>query len=303
MPPVVKTVPLEAGTRLADRYLLQKQLGQGSMAEVWQAKDQKIGRPVAIKVVAELLAMSDQARRRFANEVQAIGRIHHPNVVALFGHGRAEDGRPFLVMERVSGQTLQTYIDGRPPLSPHSAVRLASEILNGLAAAHAQAIIHRDLKPANIMLALMPNGKRQVKILDFGVARVIDAGLDPQDRLTKTGTMLGSPRYMSLEVARGSPEVDARADVFALGAVTYHTLTGHAPFEGTAMGQIIRRIIDHDFKPLAEERPDLCAELVAVLNKAMAHQPGDRYSSAQGMLDDLISVDLGPYRPSRPQQS
>jgi serine/threonine-protein kinase len=286
-----RVLHLEVGMQLDERYLLESPLGRGSMAEVWAARDTQDEREVAIKVVAELLAPSQQARLRFEREVRATAAIAHRNVVALHDHGELEDGRPYLVMERVSGQSLADYQEQRDELlGGYSAVLVGRQILDGLEAAHALGIIHRDLKPANIFLAERPEGGRQVKILDFGVALVLDLVENPEARLTRTGTILGSPRYMPFELARGSTEVDLRCDLFGVGATLYHALTGHAPFTGKTIGDVMMKILRHEIPPLAEERADLPPELLACIERSLGHLPADRYSCAAEMREALLAA-------------
>jgi eukaryotic-like serine/threonine-protein kinase len=285
-----RIVHLEQGLVLDERYELRQRLGSGSMAEVWAAREVASGQPVAIKVVAELLAPSTQARLRFEREVQAIGSIQHPNVVALLGHGHLEDRRPYLAMEHFEGRGLDDYLEEYPQLGAHSVLQLAGQVLDGLRAAHDRGIIHRDLKPANIFLAQIPSGRRQVKILDFGVAFVLDLASDPEDRLTRAGALLGSPRYMPVELARGSTEIDARSDIFGVAAVMYRALTGGPPFGGESLGQIMTRIMDHDIAPLCEARPDLPDELVACVERALSHDVADRYASAAEMKQALQEI-------------
>jgi serine/threonine-protein kinase len=246
---------------------------------------------VAIKVVAEILALSTQARLRFEREIKATRAIEHPNVVRLLGHGALEDGRPFLVMELVSGQSLAAYLEERAELlGAYSAVVVGCQILDGLEAAHREGIIHRDLKPANVLLAERADGRgRRVKIVDFGVALVLDLAESPEQRLTRTGTLLGSPRYMPAELARGGA-ADARTDVFGAAATLYHALTGHAPFVGANIGAVMAKIIRHEIPPLAEERPDLPRELCACLERALAHEPGDRFVGAAEMRASLAAL-------------
>jgi eukaryotic-like serine/threonine-protein kinase len=285
-----RIVHLEQGLVLDERYALRQRLGSGSMAEVWSALEVASGHPVAIKVVAEILAPSTQARLRFEREVQAIGSIQHPNVVALLGHGHLEDSRPYLVMERFEGRGLDDYLEEFPRLGAHSVLLLASQVLDGLQAAHDRGIIHRDLKPANIFLAQLASGRRQVKILDFGVAFVLDLAADPEARLTRDGAVLGSPRYMPIELARGSTEIDARSDIFGVGAIMYHALTGEPPFGGESLGQIMTRIMDHDIAPLRDARDDVPDELVACVERALSHDVADRYGSAAEMRQALREI-------------
>ena len=282
-------ISLKEGIYLQDRYLLICPLGAGSMAEVWEAQDDVTNQKVAIKVVAELLAPSEQARKRFEREMFAIGRINHPNVVGLLGHGEVADGRPFLVMEHVSGQTLGQYLKQHPVLGARSVLILTEQMLKGLEAAHVQQIVHRDIKPANILLARLPTGKLQVKVLDFGVARVLDF-TDVDAKLTRTGTMLGSPRYMAYELARDASSTDPRSDIFSVGAVMYHALTGAPPIQGQGLGQLMMKILNHDIPPLAPQRPDLDARTVACVEYALGKMPEERFASAAHMRQEILAI-------------
>jgi len=277
--------------RLGDRYKLTRPLGRGSMAEVWAALDRLSSDQVAIKVISELMALSSQARRRFEREMQAIGTIHHGNVVAMLDHGQVSDGRPYLVMELVEGESFGAYLEQHGRIGARGTLALIAQVLDGLEAAHDVGIVHRDLKPANIYLAHLPSGKRRVKILDFGVAFVLDyAAQSEEPRLTSDGSILGSPRYMSLEVAKGSLEIDERADVFGVGATMYHALTGHPPFDAQGIGEILNQIFQHAIPPLAEARPDLPRRLVQCVEKALAQEPQDRYPTAHAMRLELEAI-------------
>ena len=284
-----KIIRLKEGIYLQDRYQLIRHLGSGSMAEVWEAEDERSRQRVAIKVVAELLAPSEQAHKRFQREMVAAGRIHHPNVVALLGHGEVADGRPFLVMEFMEGQTLGQYLEQHPVLGGRSVLILTDQILAGLEEAHAQQIVHRDIKPANILLARLPTGKLQVKVLDFGVARVLDF-TDADAKLTRTGTMLGSPRYMPFELARGARTIDPRSDVFSTGAVMYRALTGAPPNQGEGLGQMMLNILNHNIPPLAPQRPDLSPRMVACVECALGKLPEDRFAGAAQMRAEVRAL-------------
>jgi eukaryotic-like serine/threonine-protein kinase len=285
---------LKPGMVLDDHYRLIRMIGRGSMAEVWEALDEARAEPVpvAVKVVAEILAPSEQARLRFAREVRAIGSIHHPNVVALLDHGSVRDGRPYLVMELVLGETLSSHLKRGGPFDLPTAVHLGREILSGLEAAHALGIIHRDLKPANLLLAGSPSSSVPVKILDFGVARILDlASEEGSLQLTRTGTVLGSPCYMAAEVARGARGVDERSDLFSVGAILYHALAGRPPFGGKALGEILGKILRHEIEPLEALRPDTPPSLRACIARALGKTPGERWASAAEMRAALEEVD------------
>lgn len=287
----LRATHLQEGMRVGERYKLTRSLGRGSMAEVWAALDRLSGNEVAIKVISELMALSSQARRRFEREMQAIGSIHHPNVVAMLDHGQLDDGRPYLVMELVAGDSFSAYLEENGQLGARGTLALTSQVLDGLDAAHELGIVHRDLKPGNIYLAQLPSGKRRVKILDFGVAHTLEYTAQATGgRLTTTGSILGSPRYMSLEVARGSSEIDQRADIFGVGATMYHAFTGRPPFDGAGIGQILNLIFQHAVEPLAQLRPDLPERLVRCVERAMAHRPDDRYPSAEEMRLEVDAI-------------
>jgi serine/threonine-protein kinase len=280
-----RLVHLKEGMRLEDRYKLTHQLGSGAMAEVWAARDRLSGDRVAVKVISELMALSSQAHKRFEREMQAIGSIHHTNVVALLDHGQVQDGRPFLVMELVEGESLAEYLQKHSLIGVFSALMLTSQILDGLEAAHSKGIIHRDLKPANILLAYLGSGRRRVKILDFGVAHILDLTASTNERLTGTGSILGSPHYMPMEVARGSYKIDIRADIFGVGAILYHTLCGVPPFQGQGLGQLLTKIYAHDIPPLTDRRVDLPGGLIRCVDRALGHTPKERYDSATQMRE------------------
>ena len=286
--------PLAPGHRLASRYVLRARLGAGSMAEVWLAHDERQGNAVALKVLAELLAPSERAQQRFSREVAAIGRIAHHNVVRLLDHGALPDGRPFLVMEYHHGETLAQFLEHQGRLGGKAIRSLGNQILAGLGAAHAQGIIHRDLKPANLQLVDAGEEKLSVKILDFGVARIRDiAALEGgNERLTNTGTMLGSPRYVPLEVARGAPDVNERSDLFEVGAVLYHCATGIPPFSGNTIGEVMRQIVAHQIVAIVDLRPKLNPQLRSLIEKALAHDPKNRFSSADEMRAALLALPL-----------
>jgi serine/threonine-protein kinase len=277
--------------RLGDRYKLIRPLGTGSMAEVWAAQDRMRSDQVAIKVISELMALSTQARRRFEREMQAVGAIHHPNVVEMLDHGQVDDGRPFLVMELVDGDTFGSYLKQHGKLGARGVLVLISQVLEGLEAAHDVGIIHRDLKPQNIYLACLPSGKRRVKILDFGVAHLLDFAAESSGgRLTTTGSVVGSPRYMSLEVARGLPDIDQRADIFGVGATMYHALAGHPPFTGTGLGVLLNKIYRHDIPPLQAARPDLPERLIRCVERSLGHKPEERHGSARALRLEVDAI-------------
>jgi serine/threonine protein kinase len=249
-------------------YEVQEVIGQGGMGVVLKGYDPGLHRLVAIKVMA--CAGSATARRRFTREAQAAAAVCHDHIVTVHGVHEA-DGLPYLVMQYVPGESLQTRLDRTGPLELAEVVRIGLQTAAGLAAAHAQGLIHRDIKPANLLLE---NGLARVKITDFGLARTMDdAGL------TQDGVVIGTPEYMAPEQARGEP-VDHRADLFSLGSVLYAMCTGRPPFRGPSAVAVLRQVSDQEPAAVRSLNPDIPGWLEALVGKLMAKNPADRFQSA-----------------------
>ena len=217
-------------------YEVVNRVGRGGMGVVYKGHDAALNRYVAIKALAPQWASDPAAHRRFTREAQAAAAVSHPHVITIHAVGEWR-GRPFLVMEFVTGVSLQQRIDEQGPLELAELLRIGVQVASGLAAAHAQGLIHRDIKPSNIMLE---NELARVKITDFGLARAVD-----DTRQTHYGTLAGTPLYMSPEQARGEP-MDRRSDLFSLGSVLYAMATGRAAFHGESAVEVIRRVSDGD---------------------------------------------------------
>jgi serine/threonine protein kinase len=251
-------------------YQVQEVIGQGGMGVVLKAYEPALHRLVAIKVLAAAVAGSAVARRRFTREAQAAAAVCHDNIVAV--HGVHElDGLPYLVMQYVSGESLQARLDRSGPLEPSEVVRIGLQTASALAAAHAQGLTHRDVKPANLLLE---NGLARVKITDFGLARMAD---DAQ--LTRIGEVAGTPEYMAPEQARGEP-VDHRCDLFSLGSVLYAMCTGRPPFRGATALAVLHDVNERAPAPIRSLNPDVPAWLEALVARLMAKDPDDRFQSA-----------------------
>jgi serine/threonine protein kinase/lipoprotein NlpI len=280
------------GGRLGPYRLLER-IGQGGMGVVLEALDQRLNRLVAIKMLAPGLADGALARQRFIREARAAAAVCHDHVVTIHAVDEFE-GQPFIVMQLVAGQSLQQKLDRSGPLQFKEVVRIGMEIASGLAAAHAQGLVHRDIKPANILLE---NGIERVKITDFGLARAVDDA-----SLTDSGTLLGTPNYMSPEQARGEP-VDISTDLFSLGSVLYAACTGQPPFRADSTVAVLRKVSDDPPRPIRELNPDVPDWLVAIISKLMAKAPGERYRSATE-LSDVLAAHLADLKdPSRPSSS
>jgi serine/threonine protein kinase/tetratricopeptide (TPR) repeat protein len=286
----------EAGIRLGPFEILGS-LGAGGMGEVWRARHTKLGREVAIKTLPEEFAADPDRLARFEREAQTTSNLNHPNILTIFDVGEV-DGRPYLAAELVPGETLRARLTqsttGR--LAVADVVDFARQVASALAAAHDAGIVHRDLKPENVMIR--PDGL--VKLLDFGLAKAVLAPTQPGegsalDTLARTaiGAVVGTVAYMSPEQARGFG-VDARSDVFSLGAVLYEMLAGRAPFTGPSQADVLVAILDRVPAPLDAARPDTPPALQAVVARCLEKDPARRYRSGRDLLAALDEVAASP---------
>jgi eukaryotic-like serine/threonine-protein kinase len=265
---------LEPGTVLRGSYRIEERLAKGGMGEVYGASHVRLPGRFAVKVLSPRLLSDQDAVARFCREAAIVSMIRHPNVVQVFDFDLTEGGIPFLVMECVEGRDLARHVLEDGPMPPARVSHIVQQIAAALEAAHARGIVHRDLKPANVMLLEGEGLVDFVKVLDFGVSKV--CGADPA--VTGQWRMLGTPSYMAPEQAEGRSEaIDGRADQFALGVLAYVLLTGTDPFPGNTTGEVLIRIIHHDPEALAGRVPWRSAEIEAVLRKALAKRPEQRY--------------------------
>lgn len=269
-------------------YEIYEKIGQGGMGIVFRALDRKLNRIVAIKVMSPLLAINPNARKRFLREAQAAAAVSHPHIVTI--HAVDEDKLPYLVMECVSGHSLQEKLDKDGSLQVTEILRIGQQIAEGLAAAHKQGLIHRDIKPANILLE---NGIERVKITDFGLARATD-----DVTITKTGEVSGTPQYMSPEQAKGE-RVDQRSDLFSLGAVLYAMCTGRSPFRASNLAAVVRRVCDDLPRKIEEINEEIPPWLIEVVDCLLEKRPGDRFQTAS-QVADLLGAHLAIYQQPNP---
>ena len=248
------------------QYTVTEVIGRGGMGVVLKARDAKLNRVVAIKVLAPELASNPTARKRFQREAQAAAAVVHQHVVTI--HAVDEDRLPYLVMEYIDGQSLQEKIDREGHLKLIEILRIGQQVAAGLAAAHAHGLMHRDVKPANILLE---NGVERVRITDFGLARAVD-----DVGMTRTGEVAGTPQYMSPEQAQGLP-MDGRSDLFSLGCVLYAMCTGRPPFRAETTFATARRVCDDTPRPIREVNPEIPEWLVAIIDRLLAKQPAERF--------------------------
>lgn len=283
------------GAVLLDRYKVTGRIGQGGMGAVYEATHTLIGKRVAVKVLLDKYAYKDQVVARLEQEARLASSIGHENIIDITDFGQTPDGRTFVVMEYLEGQSLAECVSKDGPLPEERAIRIALQVASALSAAHAKGILHRDVKPENVFL-LRRKGQDFVKVVDFGISKSLrgeeDGGASP--RLTQTGMVLGTPLYMSPEQARGDDDLDQRIDVYALGVILYEMVTGEVPFQGSNYLNIISRVLNDELRPLRELRPELSAGLESVILRALAKSRDERYPSCEALAADLQAVSEDP---------
>ncbi len=271
------------------RYQIQSLLGAGGMGEVFLAEDTQLGRRAALKLLPARFTADAGRIRRFEQEARAVLSLNHPNIVTLFDLGQA-DGAFFMATEYVEGETLRARLQREGVLSARAAIDLALQIAAALTAAHAAGIIHRDIKPENVMI----RRDGYVKVLDFGLAKIAETGVDDTDSaeqssLTESGAVMGTARYMSPEQARGL-RLDNRTDLFSLAVVLYEMLAGRAPFTGETRGDLLVAILTAAPAPLVETAPSTPAVIEAILHKALSKEADARYASVAEFAEALKAI-------------
>ena len=267
------------GTHLNDRYRLEEKIGSGGMSTVYSAFDPTLERWVAIKLMHRDLSGDPDQLERFRREARAVARLSHPHVVTVIDFGE-DDGTPYIVLERVEGETLKDRIRrmGRLPIA--EAVAYAIEIGRALSAAHAERLVHRDVKPQNVLI----DGEGRAKVTDFGIARSLEA-----QGLTATGRVLGTTDYVSPEQALGQ-EVSEQSDLYSLGVVLFEMLTGEVPFKAESQVAVAMKHVKDTLPDVQRLRPEVSAALAAVVDRATAKETKNRYGSATEMVGDLEDV-------------
>src|SRR5699024_10041327 len=280
--------------QLSNRYELSDALGHGGMSEVHHGHDVRLDREVAVKVLRADLARDPQFQERFRREAQNAAALNHPAIVAVYDTGETDTEYgplPYIVMEYVEGRTLRDIVKTEGPMSGKRAMPARADVCPALDFSHRHGIVHRDVKPANVMITR--NGA--VKVMDFGIARAVHDG---QAAMTQTAAVIGTAQYLSPEQARGEA-VDARSDVYAAGCVLYELVTGDPPFTGDSPVAVAYQHVREDPEPPSARNSSVSDELDAVVLKALAKGPANRYQSAAEMRSDLVRA-LSGQRTSAP---
>ena len=279
------------GATLSGRYTVTRKIGQGGMGAVYEAKHTAIGGRFAVKVLLDKYAKRDAIVARLKQEAQLATSLDHEHIIRVTDFGSTDDGRTFVVMEFLEGESLAELLARETKLPEQRILRMASQAASALAAAHAKGIVHRDIKPENLFI-IKRKEQDFVKIVDFGISKNLRASdeQEEQPRLTQTGMVLGTPLYMSPEQARGDEDLDHRVDIYALGVIMYEAATGRVPFAGTNYLSVISQVLNDEPKSVRELRPELSDEFEAIVAKTMAKNRNDRYASATALLEDLNAV-------------
>jgi eukaryotic-like serine/threonine-protein kinase len=273
---------------VADRYRLQHEMARGGMGTVWLARDVKLGRNVAVKVMSRDLADIPDATQRFEREARAAAQLRSNHIVEVYDYG-IQEGLPFIVMELLEGENLGQRIKRLGRMALEDTAGLVLQICRGLNSAHAAGLVHRDLKPSNIFLALRDGGE-VVKLLDFGVVKATDIeGVTPEEA-TLSGMLLGTPQYMSPEQARATRELDQRSDLWSIGVIIFRLLTGHNPFKGESVGDVVLKICSDALPQITDINPSLPLALNPFFVRAFARDPDARFQTADELAASFLEI-------------
>ncbi len=282
--------PVE-GTILGGRYRVRSVLGTGGSASVYEGVDLTFGRTVALKIPHENIGPSSVPAKRLVREARASGAVGHPNVCQVSEIGSLPNGTPFVVMERLVGETLRDRLSNEGPLPFGDVIDVMMQVLSGLGAAHEHGIIHRDIKPENIFLSRRAGCPALVKILDFGLVNTDELS---NEELTAVGTVVGTPYYLAPEQVRGVRDVDPRLDLYACGIVLYEATTGRRPFTSGNIAGLFQQILAASPRPVSELRRDTPPGLSEVIRRAMAPSLTARYAHTSAFQRALEAIDVPP---------
>jgi serine/threonine protein kinase len=284
--PEVVAAPVREGDVLAGKYRVDRILGAGGMGVVVAATHLQLEQRVALKFLVSN-SIDEQAGARFLREARAVVRLRSEHVVRVLDTGTLDNGLPYIVMELLEGRDLAQELSARGPVSVVEAVDWVLQACEGIAEAHSVGIVHRDLKPANLFLTHHADRSVLIKVLDFGIAKVLELQRAPDYSLTKTATLMGSPHYMSPEQIRNAKSVDQRADIWALGIVLYELLCGKAPFSATTAPALLAQIVADPPRPLRPQRPDVPRGLEAAISRCLEKEPARRFPGVSEFAREL----------------
>src|SRR5262245_42853036 len=272
---------------LSANYELDREIGRGGMGIVYKAKDKRLKRPVAIKLLPPELAFRSEIRSRFLKEAETAAQLSHPNIVPIYSVDE-RDGLVFFVMALVEGANLAARLHARGPMDADDSRRIMKEVAEALAYAHERGVVHRDIKPDNILLCA--DDDERTTVTDFGIARAVSEGAD--SRLTATGMAIGTPAYMSPEQSMGEREIDGRSDLYALGVVGYQMLSGELPFNAPSTPALLVKQISERPTPIEIHRPDIPQDLGRAVMMLLEKDPANRFPSAEALVTALDTGDV-----------
>jgi tRNA A-37 threonylcarbamoyl transferase component Bud32 len=287
---------VQIGDVLASKYRVERILGHGGMGVVVAARHEQLGFLVALKFMLPGFGTAGVPTQRFLREARAAGSLHGEHVARVTDFGTLESGAPYIVMEFLQGTDLQGVLDRVGPLPVHEAAEYLRQACKGMAEAHALGIVHRDLKPQNLFLTKRPDGTPLVKVLDFGISKLV--GHDASMSVTSSTEMMGSPLYMAPEQVRSSKNVDSRADIYSLGVILYQLVTGRVPIEAETLGELFEQMFTQPMQPPSTHRPDLPAEFDSLIMRCLAKNPDERLATVTE-LEAALAPFIEPARSLR----
>jgi serine/threonine-protein kinase len=280
------------GKTIASKYRVEQMIGEGGMGKVYKATQVALDKPVVLKVLRQALLSDERTVARFEREAKAASRLNHPNSISVLDFGRSEDGALYIAMEYVHGKDLHQILSREWPLPEGRVIRVMSQVLSALADAHSAGVIHRDLKPENIMVEQRRGEADFVKVLDFGIAKIVDGSADDGPALTRAGFVCGTPEYMSPEQARGA-QLDHRSDLYAVGVILYQLCTGMLPFDSDSAVGFATKHLTEIPPPPSKRRPDakVSPAMERLIMRALAKNPDDRPQTAEQFRAELLAIE------------
>ncbi len=279
-------------TVFGGKYRILRSIGVGGMGTVYEAEHVEIHRKVAIKLLHAEFAQNADAVARFRREAQIAGSLGHDSICEVLDVGISPDGSHYLVMPLLRGTSLAHLLAQTGQMAQARALDVVAQILGALEAAHAAGIVHRDLKPENVFITKVGDRDDFVKVLDFGISKVVQGGSVPTS-MTRTGTVMGTPYYMSPEQARGQKDQDHRVDIYAAGVILYELLTAQRPFDGETFNELIIKIVTEAFAPVSTLRPAVSPQVESIVIRSMMRDREERYQTAAAMRADILAVRAG----------